>query len=297
MGAGGCPAPVPPEPLSCSDGVQSPDETGIDCGGSCISDCVLLCADGLEPIDDPASAWFDACYGGIFAMINNVCPPNTVEGTVGGACVGIDQPFYVSDQYTISQISAMGIPPVDYSYQGLDNVFTQDNTFISSDNGDGTTTETTTTTSTSGEGSSTTNEITTRTDIVNTTTSQIISSTITTVTEAAPTENPENYTIPSVGDVSDSGVDGDITADLPDLINEDGSFFSGLIDSMPFFAILDTFDVQVSSFECSVMITDVFGVDLDLSLCRWESYLRAVGAILLSIAQLYAFVIVYRGWK
>lgn len=37
---------------SCSDGIQNGDETGVDCGGSCISGTESLCSDGLDNDDD-----------------------------------------------------------------------------------------------------------------------------------------------------------------------------------------------------------------------------------------------------
>jgi hypothetical protein len=42
---------TPSEPSYCSDNQISGDETGIDCGGSCSADCVLICPAGYSSID------------------------------------------------------------------------------------------------------------------------------------------------------------------------------------------------------------------------------------------------------
>lgn len=285
------------DPPHCSDQVTSEDETGIDCGGSCESTCELVCSDGLEPISDPASPWFDKCYGGIFALTSQgVCPPNTVLGTLGDACVGVDEPFSVSTEFTPSEIAALGVEPTDYNQTGT-NVFTDENSsWVSVDNGDGTSTETTTTTTakTDSDGNDLGSETTTRTDIVNNTTSTIISSTISTTTTTTPDENPDNFL--GFGDVATGEYDADISADLPESSSMT-NLIDGFITTSPIFSALDTFEVQTSGAVCSIDLGTVYGKVITMDVCQWEADLQTFGLLFLSIVQAYSLLVIYRGWK
>ena len=231
----GCPL----DPAHCSDGgsVATGDETGVDCGGSCAATCELVCSDGLEPISDPESPWFNKCYGGIFPLTSQgICPPNTVLGTLGESCVGVDEPFNVSTEFTPSEIAAMGVEPTDYNLTGT-NIFTDENSsWVSVDNGDGTSTETTTTTTakTDSDGNDLGSETTTRTDIVNNTTSTIVSSTISTTTTTTPEENPDNFL--GFGDVETGGYDADLTEDIPESSSMT-NLIDGFITTSPIFSL------------------------------------------------------------
>lgn len=291
----GCPI----DPAHCSDGgtVPTGDETGIDCGGSCGASCELVCSDGLEPISDPASPWFNKCYGGIFPLTSQgVCPPNTVLGTLGESCVGIDEPFNISSEFTPSEIASLGVPPTDYNQTGT-NVFTDENSsWVSVDNGDGTSTETTTTTTakTDSNGNDLGSETTTRTDIVNNTTSTIISSTISTTTSTTPDENPDNWL--GFGDVSTGEYDGDITEDLPEE-SSITNLIDGFITTSPIFTALDTFEVQTSGAVCAIDLGTIYDKTITMDVCQWEDDLSTFGLLFLSIVQAYSLLVIYRGWK
>lgn len=173
----------PEEPATCQDGVKSGDETGIDCGGSCLDDtCTAFCPDGWTNVSDLI------CASPEVPMVNGACPEDYPQGNL-------------TDQVCIATVPITWADP-DYDPDAppsLENFITYTaetdstatTTYTDVDNGDGTSTRTETETiveSSTGQYDKTT--VTTTTIVYNNTTGDTISKTVVTDTEQEQVADP-----------------------------------------------------------------------------------------------------------
>jgi len=210
----GCPA----EPSTCQNGVQDGDETGQDCGGSCVIECSEVCPPGYQWLTDDCQGGGSKCTWLYSGDVYGGCQP----GSYGLDTYCSDSP-YVQDgsfsDYCISfadTVSQAADPDADPSEPSPDNpagntsdtsqatdpptqpaqeTQSTDTQISETDNGDGTVTRVTNITinKTSPSGSGTTTTETTRTEVIDSATGKVLSSNETTNTTLPPEENPDNY--------------------------------------------------------------------------------------------------------
>lgn len=293
-----CPLP-PVEPSSCTNGSLDSGEIGIDCGGDCIDSCdstICLNADAVF-VDG-------VCQQQTKPDLFGNCPDGLTLSFEGDYCGGDVTPpiqYYSGDLVTTpdQDFDYEPEPDIEHFTKGSFSVVASAPTITSSvDNGDGTSTVTTSqeTTTTDQNGSSTVTTTTNNFDIDNGTGETISGSESQTIQAETPVEeNPDNYnTSFDYGDVSI--FDPDITNDLPDEVTF-SSVIDGFIASYPLFSVLDDQTISFSNTSCETEMIDVFGVSLNFSLCRFEDFLRSIGALFVVVAQAMAVFVVVRGWK
>jgi len=272
-----CASVLPEEPSYCSDGVESPLETGIDCGGECLSACSPYCPTGWTNISG-------ICYSPEVDMINGICPEGTTaQNLTDQTCLTSTPVTYASDTYDNTVLDDTSPTWVfnDENSPWVSNV-----TESTVDNGDGTSTTTTTTTTTvTNNDGSVTNNSSTQTTIFNNTTGALVSSTTTgTDTEQV----PSNYDTSTIqGDY-----DGSLSAGI-DYPDED--LFSGMLDSFSDgVSGLDAFTgsgIVTSDPVCSIQLGEY-----EISFCGepYTGFLSTFSALLVAFAYLASIYIVFR---
>lgn len=319
---------VPPEPITCENRVQDPDEDGVDCGGSCRSICdSRACEQGWVPAGEGCIPEDEAILLTATDQFGE-CPDNTVkiERDDGDFYFGdCTSPDYLTDEngdcidgYSVVGATTYGVPlcgPNSVIYSSDDpipdvNYTTPDvNSFEpgslsivknesseTTDNGDGTSTEVITETTVRTENGVTLNTTKTTTNTINNTTGDVISST-TTIQEDTPIEdNPENYTrsntVPGPNEY-----DGSLEGLLPEKRNV-FDVVKGYADQLPIMSVLDQVSIDSELTECRIETVELaWGFEFYVDVCEWEPYLRTMGSIFLIVAQISALWIVIGGLR
>jgi len=282
---------TPTEPVECTDGVVSGDEEGFDCGGSCLAECG--CPDGTTSIVIPNGQPSDNRCAFYTASIAGACPEfytAVQSGAVEGEeCYALENTF--GFMYPISELPTVEAPP-GFTGGSFNTIESTD--VVTVDNGDGTTTITETTTITNN--SETINEstsTTTVTRIIDNTTGAVQSEDTTITGTDSALDNPDNYSFDGIGD---NIYDADISADLPVELDRIG-LVDNFIATSPFFSALNSFEVQTSNAVCNINLGNIYGQDMIVDFCAWESHLVTFGALFLSIVQAFSILVIYRGWK
>jgi len=283
-----CDTTWPDVPETCSDGLLTSGETGVDCGGACPDPCVWRCPDG-------------------FTLINDVCMniSDSLQSFEGQCPDGysLDPDFPSTCLLTGSQILASAnvpeLDPLEFGimpYNPTIQTSTSETSTSSVDNGNGTTTDTSVTTVNNPDG---TTSVTTTEKIVNISTDTIISASVSTEEEQGWFEedgviDTGLYTNQLEAGVYDSEIDPGM---MPEKENVTG-IMDAFVESSPFFAVLNTFEVRTADPVCSIDVpVPIYDKTITFSLCRWQDFLQSVGAMILSITMAYGVLIVYRGWK
>jgi len=271
--------PEPPEPSNCSDGVMtaSTDETGIDCGGSCLASCTTYCPVGW-------TNYSGSCYSPEIDMINGLCPEGTtIQNNTDQTCMTSTAITYASDTYDNSVLDDTSPTWVfnDENSPWVSNV--TENTV---DNLDGTSTTTTTTTTTVNnyDGTTTTTNNTT-TAITNNTTGALISS-----------NDTGSTTEQTVSNYDTSTVEGEYDGTLqPGIDYPDEDLFTGMLDSFADgVSGLDAFTgsgITTSDPLCSIQFAEY-----EISFCGepYTGYLTSFSALLVAFTYLASLYIVFR---
>jgi len=274
----GCPLP-PPEPSNCSDGVQTAgtDETGIDCGGSCLSACSEYCPVGW-------TNYSGNCYSPATNMINGLCPEGTnLQNNTDQTCETYTPVVYAGDTFDNTTLDDTS---PDWVFNDENSPWVSNVSESTVDNGDGTSTTTTTTTTTiNNYDGSTTNNTSTTSTITNNTTGALVSSTSSgTSTEQVPSN------------IGTSTIEGEYDGTLvegQDYGSEDS--FSDMLDSFDGVggvgtALGDT-QMVISDPVCNVEFADY-----EISFCGepYTSWLATFSTLLIAFAYLSAIYIVFR---
>jgi len=277
--------PPPPEPAHCSNTTKDGDETGVNCGGSCLASCSKYCPIGYE---------LGLIIGGGYECSKAIdpdqfgnCPAGWLQ--MGTFCKSVADPIDAADPQLLTEpvLTSSGWYQLPAEYTpGTFNVVNM-SSFDTVDNQDGTHTVTETKT-TSGPGSSTSTTITSNT--YNTTTGQLVGSTSTTTGETSPEENPGNYNY-SVSDTESDGL-------IPSGILPEEQSFSGFLDSTisnnPGLAIIGNSGLETSSAACSIS-GQIMGQTFSISFCDplYSDALSALGALLVSFCYLLAIFLIF----
>jgi hypothetical protein len=297
-------ANVPEVPEHCSNYVADAGESGIDCGGECPSPCnYTRCDPGYMNI-------IETCYP-VYTprepdMYGNMPPGYTEYGCKDGdvrdgdvdLCVGTATvpatPTAYDDGVFDPPVADSSTDPGDDWTPGVSVVDYEAPTPVAeipatAPAGTASATQEKTTTATSGGGTTTA----TKTTYYGAD-GQILGSS--TVTDVPPGENPDNYDLTGLKLPGDSEYNTDI--EIPEkkaLIPSESDW----IDNIPLVAAIRDLQIQ-TAYEagvCEITIPNVFGQTLIISFCRWESLLRAFGAILVIVVQGYSIFIVLKGPK
>jgi hypothetical protein len=276
------------EPGTCSNGQQDSDEVGIDCGGPCSATCEEICPPNTENLigfdGQPGCFWY-----GLKDNFGN-CP----DGTTAADDQGYPDACYKSYS-TILAVSGTEVDAVDDLNFTAGSLSTVEQVYPSAmtDNGDGTSSKTTITERVGPGGETTT---TTKTDVIDNTTGEVLSSTTNTEQEIPIEENPDNYSY----DIGDGDLPDSEFVDLPAEKDFD-SLFDQINSWNPFSNMDDEMKITVANPTCS------FGCDIDLSsiylgshtlefgLCEYEWAFNAIGVVLNFGAVFLSFCIVVRG--
>ncbi len=297
------------EPDTCSNGSHDPTEEGIDCGGNCSAPCVFRCPYGTEKVTDSVTGQ-EYCVDTV-PKNNGDCPPGYVD--LGDFCAYMTDPVaapsdgsspqddVVADDgwtpvdtqpfYDDNPDDTSGDPGVDVAngdFTTYDFKTKSDTTTETTDNGDGTsTTKTTTTTTDSGGGTTTTVKI----EIFDNDTGKPVGTTTTTTEEKDTSEATFAY---DYGEAQE--YDGELSSDdLPE--KTDMSEVIGQVYTLPVMSVLSSYQVSLSNTECSFDVGTVWGTDISIDMCRYDSTLRQIGAVLLVAVQGLAIFIAIFGWK
>jgi len=299
-----CSDPTPQEPATCSDGIVSGDETGVDCGGSCANECNdLSCPPGYEVLlDNTVSPAEEKCFQiGPQDEYGN-CPPGwTPSETWGdgsasaGWCLRTAEPQYVFDQSDpqYSDInSSMATSSTSDNYDTTTTTTsTSSNTSIVTNPDSTTTTTTTSTTTNSADNSTSTTTTTTVRDADNNIVSQ------TTETETTPdwTEEEENYSpsiLPTVPEES-SLTDYD-SNDVP-FEDDIGGLLDTWITSNPISTFINNTQVTTSA-PVSTLTLDYKGENIIIDMGKpWmENIYSMIKSFMLGISALLGIFIIFR---
>lgn len=319
----------PIEPDTCSNAVQDPDEDGFNCGGPCASECdSLACpqdmhpsADGCAPDDENDVIKKGDAYGScpdgtvvVPGQMSNVSNPDCVSASLltddAGACQGglvVSAVMYygtsICGPKSVVYSSDDPIPDLDYTPPDVSEFekgslsVVDDSSSSMVDNGDGTSTttivntKTTTnnTTNTSSSSSSTT------TQIIDNDDGKVLSESTVSSEDIAVEDNPENYAFS--GTVPGPNVyDSELGEDMPEK-NSIIEMVEGYVDQLPIMGALDGVSISTELTTCNMYIGEVWGKDLSIDMCRWQSILEALGTVLLVIAQIYALYIIIGGLR
>lgn len=291
-----CTSLPPDEPSTCNDGIISGDETGYDCGGSCLADCTPFCPSSSVTQDNGDGTY--SCVESVSLDDYGNCPKDTsyVQGDteLGGdtpdACIKTTDPILGPVDYNPS-FDDYTEPWDSGSYIIVENAY--EPTVV--DNGDGTSTETIVTerdlqdadgTST---GSSTTS---TTTNVINNTTGAVISSVTTTSGTTDPTDDPSNYDW-SMPDGFGDNLDGDLLGDLPEEKSIEGLYNSFIMNN-PVTTLFENTEITTADSVCSLS-WNYKGTDIEFSLCGdpYESTFKYMGNILFFISTITGYFIIF----
>jgi hypothetical protein len=303
-----CTSLPPSQPENCTNDIQDGDELGINCGGSCASECVWQCPTGYAYSENIGSC---ADYDNTVGAYNGNCPdgyaidsdyPSTCVHTASQQLASPDDPDLVIPVLDIDQVSF-------YTPSEATTTTTKDVTVV--DNGDDTSTKTTTTTSTTTSSSSTapTTTTTTTTEIIDNTTSAVLSST-TVVSASDPWYADPSGTGDGGAVLSDSlvgvsdemegiaGLDStNFDSSLSDYEPEKSSIpdlFDSFLDNNPLTAVFADTELTTDSPVCS-MTWNYKGTDVEFSLCGepYESTFTYMGNVLVFICTVTGYFIIF----
>jgi len=198
--------PPPTEPVTCTDGLKSPDESGIDCGDPLCDDpdktCTEYCPVGFhleERTSPPPESWTATlCYSDddtadyTFTKLLDQCPSGSFQSlTDSSLCVSVQIQTYASADYS-TETTTDEDPPVN-SYNASSSSTTSTTTSDTVVNPDTSTTTTETTAILVTNNDNTTTNTTTTTE----TTNNVDNSTTTITTENIITTTPAGESIGS----------------------------------------------------------------------------------------------------
>lgn len=301
-----CEDPPPSEPVTCTNGTQDPGESGVDCGGDCSSECDLMkCPDGWSP----SAGWdidgnpINTCEPSTTIATNSVgdCPANTTAllhapsadpSTWYNECAPNYSPeptLYSSDD---AEPAVASVPVPGFSTKSLSIVESENSTVVN--NPDNTSTVTTVKTSTNSDGEEETTT-TIKTYQGPDATGPLLAAEVTTEKTISEDENLANVVVPQLP--ADNVYDSSLSSD--DIGTKDSltGIFNSKWETIPLIAAFEDIELKTNNTVCSVNAGMILGHSLDLSLCRWETELRAAGAVFLALVHFLAFFYVVNGGK
>jgi hypothetical protein len=107
-------------------------------------------------------------------------------------------------------------------------------------------------------------------------------------------DNPNNYN----WDGTISGLE-EISGEIEEQTEKKDIFgtIQGLVSSIPLFDAINSVKITVTNPTCVLNAGVFYGKELTFDFCKWETFLRSIGAMMVAFAQFSAIFVVFRGIK